>query len=155
MIKQVIDRPMFALLYPHCSCFMGGIWITGNYYFLHVTGTVVAALTSKQESTRMSLFSFHHFGACELLRSPQAVKICVRRLKLKMAWILPVSLCSRHSMLTKAEPMVWAMNQAGWTPLEHRSTSGRPELVCSLFSLGAGEVFITLRPNLFGAYSLP
>lgn len=50
VIKQVIDRSVFTLNYPHRSCFMGGISIAGNYHFLYITGTVAVVLTSKQES---------------------------------------------------------------------------------------------------------
>lgn len=48
MIKQVIDRSLFTLNYPHHSCFMGGIWIASTYNFLHIAGTVALVLTSKQ-----------------------------------------------------------------------------------------------------------
>lgn len=73
MIKQVIDRLVFILDDPHHSCFMGGIWIAGNYHFLRITGTLALVLISKQESVRKNKpFQFsppHFLWAAEITSS--------------------------------------------------------------------------------------
>lgn len=129
MIKQVIDRSVFTLNYPHRSRFMGGIWIAGNYhFFIYITGTVAVGLTSKQESVRKSEpFQFSPpqcLWAAEIISSSWDPFQQTRAEDGLKPSPFPLH---KHFRQTKAKSKILVANQVSLSTYEHQSISGRSE----------------------------